>query len=81
MVTDLLHILLAMAALLLPLLFAWYALTRTARRHSGRHRRPQPGPQALHRLQRRQHPTIQPAGKRERRAPAVSTEKADTWLR
>ena len=40
MVTDLLHILLAMAALFLPLLFAWYALTRTARRHARRKDRP-----------------------------------------
>ena len=36
MATDLLHALLAMAALFLPLLFAWYALTRTARRRHGR---------------------------------------------
>ena len=40
MVSDLLHALLAMAALLLPLLFAWYALTRTARRHARRKGRP-----------------------------------------
>lgn len=34
MVTDLLHVLLAMAALFVPLGFAWWVLSRTARRHS-----------------------------------------------
>ena len=37
MVTDLLHVLLAMAALFVPLGFAWWVLSRTARRHAGRH--------------------------------------------
>lgn len=36
MVTDLLHALLAMAALFVPLVFAWWVLSRTARRHSRR---------------------------------------------
>jgi hypothetical protein len=36
---DLLHILLAFAAVFMPLLFAWYALSRTARRHAKRKRR------------------------------------------
>ncbi|MGJ7493574.1 hypothetical protein ACSFA8_00735 [Variovorax sp. RT4R15] len=40
MVTDLLHVLLALAALFLPLLFAWYALTRTRRRPARRKDRP-----------------------------------------
>ncbi|MEB0057775.1 MULTISPECIES: hypothetical protein [unclassified Variovorax] len=30
---DILHGLLALAALMLPLLFAWFVLSRTARRH------------------------------------------------
>ena len=42
MVTDLLHILLALAAVFLPLLFAWYALSRTARRHSRPKRKRRP---------------------------------------
>ncbi|PIF75471.1 hypothetical protein CLU95_2619 [Variovorax sp. 54] len=36
MVTDLLHVLLAMAALFVPLGFAWWVLSRTARRHPRR---------------------------------------------
>jgi len=36
MVTDLLLALLAMAALFVPLGFAWWVLSRTARRHAGR---------------------------------------------
>ncbi|PBI84366.1 hypothetical protein [Variovorax boronicumulans] len=36
MVTDLLHVLLAMAALFVPLGFAWWVLSRTARRHERR---------------------------------------------
>ncbi|MFM9924219.1 hypothetical protein VLK31_14590 [Variovorax sp. H27-G14] len=36
MATDLLLALLAMAALFVPLGFAWWALSRTARRHAGR---------------------------------------------
>ena len=36
---DLLYALLAMAAIFLPLLFAWYALSRTARRHPHPQRR------------------------------------------
>ena len=39
MVTDLLHVLLAMAALFVPLGFAWLVLSRTARRHEHRARR------------------------------------------
>lgn len=39
MVTDLLLALLAMAALFVPLGFAWWALSRTARRHAGRRRK------------------------------------------
>lgn len=36
MVSDLLHVLLAMAALFVPLGFAWWVLSRTARRHARR---------------------------------------------
>ncbi|WP_268894453.1 hypothetical protein [Variovorax boronicumulans] len=36
MVTDLLHVLLAMAALFVPLGFARWVLSRTARRHERR---------------------------------------------
>jgi uncharacterized membrane protein YbhN (UPF0104 family) len=39
MVTDLLLALLAMAALFVPLGFAWWVLSRTARRHAGRRRK------------------------------------------
>lgn len=39
MVTDLLLALLAMAALFVPLGFAWWVLSRTARRHRGAHRK------------------------------------------
>ena len=36
MVTDVLLALLALAALFVPLAFAWWVLSRTARRHAGR---------------------------------------------
>ncbi|MET3439329.1 hypothetical protein ABIC94_000074 [Variovorax paradoxus] len=36
MVTDLFHVLLALAALFVPLIFAWWVLSRTARRHAKR---------------------------------------------
>jgi len=36
MATDLLHVLLALAALFAPLVFAWWVLSRTARRHAKR---------------------------------------------
>jgi len=39
MVTDLLLALLALAALFVPLGFAWWVLSRTARRHNTRHRK------------------------------------------
>lgn len=32
--TDLLHALLALAVLMMPMGFAWFVLSRTARRHS-----------------------------------------------
>ncbi|AMM24277.1 hypothetical protein [Variovorax sp. PAMC 28711] len=37
--TDLLHALLALAVLFLPLLFCWFVLSRTARRHPHGHER------------------------------------------
>lgn len=40
MVTDLLLALLAMAALFVPLGFAWWVLSRTARRRTGRRKDP-----------------------------------------
>ncbi|MDQ0044177.1 hypothetical protein [Variovorax boronicumulans] len=39
MVTDLFHALLALAALFVPLGFAWWALSHTARRHAARRRK------------------------------------------
>jgi hypothetical protein len=33
MLSDILHALMALAAFLVPMLFAWFALSRTARRH------------------------------------------------
>ncbi|WP_278189363.1 hypothetical protein [Variovorax paradoxus] len=39
MVTDLFHILLALVALFVPLGFAWWVLSRTARRHETRRRK------------------------------------------
>jgi hypothetical protein len=45
MVTDLLLALLAMAALFVPLGFAWWVLSRTARRHAGA--APQERPDAI----------------------------------
>ena len=39
MVTDLFHVLLALAALFVPLGFAWWVLSRTARRHEARRRK------------------------------------------
>ena len=36
MATDLFHALLALAALFVPLGFAWWVLSRTARRHAKR---------------------------------------------
>lgn len=36
MATDLFHIVLALAALFVPLGFAWWVLSRTARRHARR---------------------------------------------
>ncbi|ADU39844.1 hypothetical protein J2W28_005334 [Variovorax boronicumulans] len=39
MVTDLFHALLALAALFVPLGFAWWALSRTARRHEAKRRK------------------------------------------
>ncbi|MET3498382.1 hypothetical protein [Variovorax boronicumulans] len=38
MVADLLHVLLALAALFVPLGFAWLVLSRTARRHDTKRR-------------------------------------------
>lgn len=42
MVTDLLLALLAMAALFVPLGFAWWVLSRTVRRHADRRRKDPP---------------------------------------
>ncbi|WP_286185635.1 hypothetical protein [Acidovorax cavernicola] len=42
MVSDLLHVLLAMAALFVPLGFAWWVLSRTARRHARRDKKTPP---------------------------------------
>ncbi|MCR8957493.1 hypothetical protein V9L20_25920 [Variovorax sp. CCNWLW225] len=39
MVTDLFHVVLALAALFIPLGFAWWVLSRTARRHEARRRK------------------------------------------
>ena len=39
MVTDLFHVLLALVALFIPLGFAWWVLSRTARRHEARRRK------------------------------------------
>ncbi|WP_170209346.1 hypothetical protein [Variovorax guangxiensis] len=39
MVTDLLHALLALVVLFIPMGFAWFVLSRTARRHPHRDRR------------------------------------------
>ena len=36
MISDLLHVLIAFAVLLIPLGFAWFVLSRTARRHPHR---------------------------------------------
>lgn len=36
MMTDLLNVLIAFAVLLIPLGFAWFVLSRTARRHAHR---------------------------------------------
>lgn len=38
MVADLFHVLLALAALFVPLGFAWLVLSRTARRHEAKRR-------------------------------------------
>jgi hypothetical protein len=39
MVNDLMHVLLAFAVLLIPMGFAWFVLSRTARRHTHGKRR------------------------------------------
>ncbi len=42
MATDLLHALFALVVLFIPLGFAWFVLSRTARRHLRRERRKDP---------------------------------------